>query len=396
MTQPREIEHVLDTWFVDGPRELSDRALTDALSEIDHTRQLGAHVVPWRYNEMPTPVRLLLVAALMAVSAAAAVLISGGARNNQPTPSPSPSPTSRGPGESLGSTPAGDWTTSRAALFGSEAGTWTLDVTLRAGRLFASDPSGRETFLGTTTTEGEGRTALGPTDSCPSTGHYSHQVSDDSSTFTITVGSDACVDRSALLSGVWARQWVEHELTPEKRYRMDTGGALVDVTVPRSFVNPNGGYTDYDGVPYPMALGHFRTHDWVFAVFMPTGGPSVGIDRCHGTDAQRSLPSTIDQYLAWSRASNGLDVGEPVHLTVAGHPAVRVDLTGVEGCQGDDGSVQPGYLIEGMQTREWAIDLDGRLLLALVTDEDPMEFLSPEVIDAGEAFIESMEITPTP
>ena len=107
MTQPREIEGVLDRWFADGPRELSDRALVAALSEIDHTRQLGAHAVPWRFSEMPTPVRLLLVAALMAVSAGAALFIAGTQRDS-PTPTPTPSPIADGPGVPIADYAPGD------------------------------------------------------------------------------------------------------------------------------------------------------------------------------------------------------------------------------------------------------------------------------------------------
>ena len=36
------------------------------------------------------------------------------------------------------------------------------------------------------------------------------------------------------------------------------------------------------------------------------------------------------------------------------------------------------------------------MILAFIVDELPMEPLTPEVIDAGEAFVESMEITLEP
>ena len=58
--------------------------------------------------------------------------------------------------------------------------------------------------------------------------------------------------------------------------------------------------------------------------------------------------------------------------------------------------VEPTLLVQGMQTREWAVDLGGRLLVAFVVDEGPMEPLTPDVIAADEDFIQSMKVTTQP
>ena len=395
MTQPREIEQVLDTWFRDGPRELADRALTDALSEIDHTRQLGAHVVPWRYSEMPTPVRLLLVAALMAISAGAALLISAGARNSEPTPSPSP--VELGPGEPIGNDPAGQWVADRPRVFGALAGEYTLNIVAGGEYLIAWGGDGQDILLGWIYSEGEGRTGLGATDHCPDEGHYSHEVSADGRTFTITVVGDPCEDRATLLAGEWRRTSIARQVSPRSRYRVDFDGATVDVTVPASFVSTSGDLTTFTASANPLWSASFRTGVWEFSLGAGAPNGYSATDRCQdlGDAGHRSRPTTIDEYLAWNESSRGLEVSAPARLQVAGHPAVRVDLAGGIECQAA-AEVRSTEFVEGQQTREWAIDIGSGLLLAEVANEDRMGRLSPELVAAGDAFVQSMEIAPKP
>ena len=146
-----------------------------------------------------------------------------------------------------------------------------------------------------------------------------------------------------------------------------------------------------------MNLGHFRNGDWAFVVYTEPG-PFAAVDRCHPDVGRQRVPGTLDRYLDWNRSSRGLIVGEPARVTVGGYPAVRVDLTGDADCQAEpaSGSLQSSEFMQGSEMREWAIDLGGRLILAFIVDESPMEPLTPEVVDAGEAFVESMEITLEP
>jgi hypothetical protein len=184
---------------------------------------------------------------------------------------------------------------------------------------------------------------------------------------------------------------------PTTRYRVRVDGAVVDLSVPESFVSPTGDYTTFGGAGNPMTVAKFGTGDWAF--ILESDGPELytAVDRCHIQPGHRTMPTTIDEYLSWNRSSRGLEVGEPVRLTVGGHAAVRVDVTGTSDCQPDDMDSLPWtFFVNGMQTREWAIDLGNGLLIALIVDEDPMVLLSPEVIEAGQGFIDSMEIAPTP
>jgi hypothetical protein len=395
MTQPREIEGVLDRWFADGPREFSDRALGQALSQIDHTRQLGAHVVPWRFSEMPTPVRLLLVAALMVASAGAALLVAGATRDQPPDALPSPSPSLQlGEGVLIGSDPQGRWTAARPAAYGSDSGTFRLIVHAPVEFLYAESPTGERVLLGSVNLPSAGVVELGPAGRCSVPGTYTYGVSADTTTLTLATVADECTDRTALLVGDWARETLEWRLQAGTRYRLPMDGLDVDVTIPESFIPPTGGFATYDGALQPVGLGYFRNGTWAIELVTGPRGTLAPVDRCHDGPT-RDLPASIDEYLAWNESSSDLVQGEAVTVAVAGRPAVQVDLTGGPDCQADPGSVQPTQLIQGMEVRNWAIDLRGQLLLVTIVDEDPMDPMTPPVLEAGQAFIDSMELTPS-
>jgi hypothetical protein len=404
MSQPREIESVLDRWFSDGPRELSDRALGAAFSEIDHTRQLGAHVVPWRFSEMPTPMRLLLVAALMAASAGAAFILAGGANPDVPPsspgpPSPGPSVASSGPPEPIGGSFAGDWTAERPAVFGLEAGEYNIRIPEPASFLFAGRPGEADFILGSISTIVPYEvTDLGPTDRCPNVGRYSHELSADTSRFTITVDDDPCVDRATLLAGDWVRTWIDRQVIPGTAYSVAVAGATVDLTVPTGFRSSVGDMTMYAGPQPPSGFSKFGTGELAFLLTSGFDEASAAVDRCREAKGRQELPPTIDAYLEWSRGSTGLEVTNELRTTVGGLPAIQVDLVGGPECEPTVADlIPPTGLIRDVHQREWAIDLGGRLLLATFTDDlDPQEPLSDEALAMSQAFIDSMEITPLP
>jgi hypothetical protein len=345
---------------------------------------------------MPTTVRLLLVAALMAASAGAAIFVAGAVHNEPPNATPSPSPPiTLGEGALIGADPQGTWSAERAATFESEAGTFHLIVRAPVEFVFAETPSGADILVGSVNVASDGVVEFGSTDRCKSAGSYTFAVSDDGDKLTLGTVVDECADRATLLAGDWSREWMEWRLEGGTRYRLPMDRMSVDVTVPQSFVLPSGGFPSYDGPPRPITYGHFRNGSWAFV--LNTNSAGAAIDRCHGDAGIRSLPTSIDDYLAWNASSSGLVQGDAVRLTVAGSPAVRVDLTGGPDCQPDtDTAVQPTQMQQGVHVREWAIEVDGRLLLAFIVDEDPFVALTPPVIAAGEAFIDSMEITPSP
>jgi hypothetical protein len=111
MTAQLDLERVLDDFLGDGSSELSDHVLDAALNDIARTRQRRVLSVPRRFSDMPTPVRLLAAAAILAAAMGGAFLLGGTLRNDQSpsqvrTTEPSPNPTS-----SSAMLPAGSHTT---------------------------------------------------------------------------------------------------------------------------------------------------------------------------------------------------------------------------------------------------------------------------------------------
>jgi hypothetical protein len=97
MSTNRDFDRIAAAWLAEGPSELADRVLDDALAEVHLTQQRRGPLAPWRYapmNAFPRAVAAVLVAALVL---GGAVYLLG--RNNPsvggPTATPvvSPSPT---------------------------------------------------------------------------------------------------------------------------------------------------------------------------------------------------------------------------------------------------------------------------------------------------------------
>ena len=128
MTAQLELDRILDAFLGEGPTSCPDRVLDAALADITTTRQRRAWRVPRRYSDMPTPLRLLAAAAILAAAVGGVFVLGSSLRNDAP-PTPETTRTSHcralsarqaspwrsgGVGRSLGRRPTG--------AFGSPAG----------------------------------------------------------------------------------------------------------------------------------------------------------------------------------------------------------------------------------------------------------------------------------
>jgi hypothetical protein len=104
MTAQLELERILDEFIGEGTNELSDHVLEAALRDTEHIQQRRAWRVPRRYSDMPTPLRLLAAAAIIATAMGGAFLLGGSFRNDA-TPNPLPTPTPVGPSPSMSAAP---------------------------------------------------------------------------------------------------------------------------------------------------------------------------------------------------------------------------------------------------------------------------------------------------
>ena len=75
MTAQLDIERVLDDFLAEGASDLSDHVLDAALDDVSTTRQRRAWRVPRRYSDMPTPLRLMAAAAILAAALGGAFLL---------------------------------------------------------------------------------------------------------------------------------------------------------------------------------------------------------------------------------------------------------------------------------------------------------------------------------
>lgn len=397
MTQQRDVEIVVGRWLADGPTEAADRVLLGALTDIERTPQRGAHVVPWRYNEMPTLIRLVLVAALMAASAGAA-LFAAGQFGQDTSPPPSRDVDQGGPGVLIGSDAQGDWTADRQATFGSAAGEYRLIIRGQVGHLLAESPDGRQILLGSISLPSEGVVDLGSTDRCPTSGTHGFEVADDGNNLTVTLRDDECADRATLLDGEWERQVVDWIIRPGERYRAEMPGFIVDVTTPRQFVSSAGGAPYLLSFANPTPYAKFQTDDLTFLL----SAGDVMRDRCRESSGWQPTPLTIDGYLDWTRSSQGTVMSEPVPATVAGYPAVQVEVSSTDACEPAHDGMSFWFTprdgpMGSWHSRDWAVNVDGLLLLVSLFDDNvPFEGLTPEMIATGDEFIASLEITRQP
>ena len=108
MSSPSEFDRITRAWLVDGPTELADRVLGDALADVHRTRQQRRPVTARRFAHMSTQARLGL-----AIAAAVVVIVGGGvllrAGDQQPvgaSPAATASPTAVAPAPAASVGPA--------------------------------------------------------------------------------------------------------------------------------------------------------------------------------------------------------------------------------------------------------------------------------------------------
>ena len=101
MSTNRDFDRIAAAWLAEGPSELADRVLDDALAEVHLTHQRRGPFAPWRYAPMNGLSRAVAAVVVAALVLGGAVYLLG--RNNPSigapgaTPVVSPSPTFAGP-----------------------------------------------------------------------------------------------------------------------------------------------------------------------------------------------------------------------------------------------------------------------------------------------------------
>jgi hypothetical protein len=396
MTAQLDIDRLLDDFLADGAHQLSDHVLDAALGDIESTRQRRAWRVP-RRSDMPTPLRLLAAAALLAAALGGAFLLGGNLRQTtppEPAPSPRPSTTTEVTPIELGAALNGQWVSYSPAVFGSQAGDYVMTLSNEAGLLIHA-PDGREIFLGTFgSRQPDGRVLLGTTDRCDSPGTYSYETSADHLNMTIDVVSDTCADRVELLASTWIRTSIGDTLAPNQRYTYDFE-PRISFAIPDAFRDAAGGPPR---VSVPTIHNdrdiQIDAEDYFADI---NAGVHVQIDRCDQDRGRGYLPTSLQDFVAWNQAATGVTVSDPVTTTIGGHAAVYVDVTPAADCpngrvNANCSCIPSTGLVIGMVERTWAVDVDGKVLVIQFHDDDPPWLgLTPERLAVAQEFIDSIQ-----
>ncbi len=97
MSEDKRFERGARTWLEDGPTRAPERAIEEALSQIESTPQERDLRVPWRMPVMSVPIRLAAVALLVALAAGGTYLVAGALPDTSPSVTPVPALASPSP-----------------------------------------------------------------------------------------------------------------------------------------------------------------------------------------------------------------------------------------------------------------------------------------------------------
>jgi hypothetical protein len=90
MSTNRDFDRIAGAWMAEGPNELADRVLDDALAEVHLINQRRGLFAPWRYTRMTAFSRAIAAVLVAALVLGGAVYLLG--RNTPSVGGPSPSP----------------------------------------------------------------------------------------------------------------------------------------------------------------------------------------------------------------------------------------------------------------------------------------------------------------
>jgi hypothetical protein len=386
MTTTRDIDRVLDRWF-EGEDRVPERVIERALENIDHIPQRRATRVPRRLTDMPTSLRLLGLAAALAVMGGATYLLAGAIRQSDDVGTPR---------QILDS--AGTWTASRPAAFGRPAGRYEFDT---YSDLVARGPDGTDIPLGPVISDDGATAVIGQIPDCPGQATYGYSLSPDLLTLTARALDDPCADRRTLIEGTWARTRSDVGLQQRVAYTVDMTGLQVRLRIPDwPGIVGDGPYGLTQGptglAPRELRIGTDRPGvaetDYELRLVVD---PRLARDVC---DVRKGiLPAgwTLDDFADPTRGGSSATVSHRVDTTVAGYPAVQVTIEPGASCvvgPFSEAECCPEDMAWGRHLRSWGVLVgDRRVLLQFYRTDEP---LTEEQLAIGEQLIESLVLTP--
>jgi hypothetical protein len=421
MTRPRDIDSVLEAWFLDGPSEMPDRLFEAVFDRVERVPQRRLARLKLRYAEMSSTARLIAAgaAAILVVGIGLAALGRGPDGKVGTSPSPSPS------ASSSASSAAG-------APIPAELRHFYLGAFRENPKLPASQDRSILQFSDSTFTYNE--TYLRSTASAPAAGTvrlvaenvsggcvvgdeglYSWSLSPGGSKLTFSVVSDACDSRGATIAGDWQRsdcpnpdnlclgnleagryasQFIDPFIPPRGDWKARFGALTYDV--PEGWANSEDFPSDY--VLKPQGATDERgIHVWGDIVIVSEEDP------CAETPAS-TVGRTAQAMTDWLATAPGVAATEPVAVSIGGLDGWRLDVSmdpsWTTACPFSQGRPLRGLftgtpgggfhwgLERETQMRLFILDLgDGRALV--VETEAPTKADFDAIVDEATAIVES-------
>lgn len=459
MTLDRDLDPTIRAWFDLVPDEVPDRVVDAVLEAVEQTPQTRRALLrgPRRSTRMS---RFLLIAAVAVLGIAllgGAALMAGGRPSTTPAPS---APAVESP-PAASATPAAGASLPDAFLYrwiGEPRPIGTVAASTRTGLNFGRPPfstTGDDPLFYITgddyvtvdfmladvsltpdkrlrfETRVENRTcAVG------AVGTYPWTMSPGGSVLTIEPGMEDCPGREAAVTGTWYRaecttvtNWSPITRNPPCWGDLDPG------TYPTNYIDPRVSPGEmwaprFGAMTYTVPAGWANYWDSATALSLTRSadyathtldGPQPGrfheisvITHPNASDqaqacsskADASVPPTVDGLIGYLRTVDGLDVTNPVEVTISGYPGKMVDLRLASGWAGRcKGETQPSLefftvtdtvfytnmgltLVGAERIRLILLDLGGGDVVAFLFDSsDPSRF--DELVADGMPIVQS-------
>ena len=430
MTRPKDIDSVLEAWFLDGPSEMPDRLFEAVFDRVERVPQRRLARLKLRFAEMSTTARWI-------AAAAAAILVVGfglvafgrapDSSNVASSPSPSASPSASAsaipvPAElrhpfigALRQHPDIQASQDRSVItFASLSFAYNDTYFLST----ASSPAANQIQL--VAQNVAGGCAVGDV------GLYSWALSPGGSKLTVTADSDACSSRAAVIAGEWQRsacrrsdnfclgalepgryssQYFTPALKKDATWRADFGA--LSYTVPEGWAN-SGDWPDTYTLMTAAAYASGAPNEGRVVPDQITllARPAAAI--LHADCAERPEPGvgiSAKELVAWIMSHPGIVATPAGSMKIDGLDATIIDLRlapdWTETCDDQQPFIAAPLYIgayhwsvnEGDRFRTVLLDLPGGNAVAIVVDsEDPATI--DALVDRAMPIISSFDFTP--
>ena len=429
MNGRRDIDRVLDAWFVDGPSAMPDRLFDAVFDQVERVPQRRLARLTLRLTEMNPRIRLYTAAAAALVVALAGIYLFNQSPSSSvgapPSPEVTPIPTAEaqvpmalretwmGPAQPIPGLPAGAGVT---LVFAGESDFWmTQSATSNVHRLRS-----RITAID------DGRVTLAAQDAdtdCQAgeVGTYAWSLSQSGRILTIAAETDACATRLASVPGTY---WLMDCPTADDNCL----GPLDPGTYSSQFIDPFVAYGDswnprFGALEYTVPAGWQNIEDWpAFFRLGPEGAGdgtfvfvTTDIVAVSETEQCSDVPhptigTSAEDLANWLATSPGLVTTAPVPVTIGGLPGFRVDIrldpTWTETCPWSEGKPVRELFVDRDPAEGFGMGFGGDVRMAvylldvggdraiLVDIEAPTGAEFDAFIDDATAVVDSFVFTP--